>query len=137
MALSIAASGETLNGLQIRHNFINCFSQFVLPGNDAGNLGVEFCNINHLAGVFLRHIGGDRDVVFVFPNGFIVDQRGKMLDVRACSKRLQYPGAIFIGEFVFVAPANKFGGGVYKEGFVVLLALFEHDNAGCDCDPGP
>jgi hypothetical protein len=94
--------------LNIRHNFINRLAQFVLPGNDADDLGVELFDINRLTGVFLRHIGGDCDVVVVFSNGFIVHQFGKMLDVRALGKRIQYPGAVFFAQLVFISATDKF-----------------------------
>lgn len=118
--------------LQIRHDFINRRAQIVLPGNDGGDLGIEFLDIDDLAGIFLRPIGGYRDVVVVFFNGFIVYQFSKMLDVRALGKGIQYPGAVFFAQLVFISATDKFGGGVNKEGFVALLAFFQHDDAGGD-----
>src|SRR3989339_1142512 len=46
-----------LFSLNIRHDFINRRAQLVLPGDNTRYLGIEFCNINHLAGVFLRSLG--------------------------------------------------------------------------------
>jgi hypothetical protein len=73
----------------------------------------------------LRHIAGYRDVVFVFFNGFVVRQLGKILYIGALGKRLQYLGAVFIAEFVFVSSTDKFGCRVNEQCFIVLLAFFE------------
>lgn len=119
-----------LFSLNIANDFINRLAQFVLPGNNVFDLSVKFFNINYFAGVFLRHIGGHRDVVVVFAYGFIADQFGEMVGILARGKRLQYPGTVLFSKLVFVSSANKLGRSVNKQYFIVLLAFFKHDNAG-------
>lgn len=46
----------TSYSFQIGHNFINGSTEFVLPCDDLGNVGVKFFNIYFFGGVFLFHI---------------------------------------------------------------------------------
>ena len=67
----------------------------MLPCNNARNLCVEFCNIDHLAGILTHHIAGYGDVLVIIGNGFIIYQLGKIFCVFTRDKRFQNFSAIY------------------------------------------
>ena len=100
--------------------------------DDLADLGVEFDDVDLLSRVFGFDISGDGEIVVVLDDFGIGREMGKMFDLAAFGKGLDDFFQILLREAIVVRDFHEFFRRVYKEGLVVGLAFFEHQNTGGD-----
>ena len=100
--------------------------------DDFANLGIEFDDVDLLSRVFGFDISGDGEIVVVLDDFGIGREMGKMFAFASFGKGLDDLFQILLCEAIVVRHFDKFFRCVDKEGLVVGLAFFEHQNAGGD-----
>ena len=107
----------------------------MLAGDNLADALVQLVDIHSLACIGLFDIRRDGDIVVVLRNFAVLHQSGEMRIVLAGDERIENTRDVRIGELVFVALVDKLVRGVDKERRVILLALFQNNDAGGDADP--
>ena len=96
-------------------------------------MGIHLGDVNHLAGVFLLHVGRDGEVAVVCQDVGIGDEAREVLFLLPLGKHTEDVVLIVGGEAVLVAVLHKLTRGIDEEHPIVgTQPLPQHDDAGGD-----
>lgn len=126
------ACRSPISVFQIRDDGVDLGAEFVLSCHDAGDLPVEFGDVNLLACIFGLHVSADRQHVIVLADILKRGDGGEMLNRFAFRIDIHDRGDVVGRKLVLVADVYKPFRRVDEQHAVVVLRFPEHDDAGGD-----